>query len=144
MSRSGEAILLGAFLWSGLIFTGCQQGPHPATTLPEGELAAEDAADVVVLEPDLIPDITVPERGVRAARLPDGRLKVQARLINTAGEELSIQIQTVFKDGEGFVTESPSNWTFYILSDGDSLNYECSSLNAKATTYVVKVRRAES
>jgi hypothetical protein len=117
----------------------CAQGPaYKAETLGKDQKAVEDQVNVVVLEMDLISKVK--DIGTQAVRMPDGRLKVQSRLLNTANKDLHLQIQTVFKDDSGFTTEKETPWEHTLLSAGDSLNYEVYSYNDKATKFVIKVR----
>ena len=129
---------LAILLLAGLAMA-CAQGPaYKAETLGKDQKAVEDQVNVVVLEMDLISKVK--DIGTQATRLPDGRLKVQSRLLNQSGNDLHLQIQTVFKDDSGFTTERETPWEHQLLSKGDSLNYETTSFNEKATKFVVKVR----
>ncbi|MFO0981853.1 MAG: hypothetical protein U1E76_08950 [Planctomycetota bacterium] len=122
-----------------VVAMGCQQGPaYPAKTLGKEEKPVEDQVNVVVLAPDLLG--RVKDIGTQATRLDDGRLKVQSRLQNTAGKDLHLQLQTVFKDDKGFTTEESTPFEHVLLNKGDSLNYEKTSFNDKATRFVVKVQ----
>jgi hypothetical protein len=136
MNLKPTFLVLYAFLLS------CQQGPpYAPKNLSEDEKPVEDTMNVVSLEQDLAGKIK--DLGTRAMRLQDGRLKVQSRLLNTSGSDLHIQIQVVFKDDSGFSTGDETPWKHELLARGNSLNYETTSLNEKATRYVIKVREVK-
>lgn len=72
----------------------------------------------------------------------DGRLHLQVELKNNRGDDLHFQIQTIFKDAQGFMLSDQSNWEHVIIPRQSSYRYSCTSMSKLAKHYLVRVRRS--
>lgn len=127
------AVALG-FAFTAL--TGCVswKGPEPLQTFKplketSSVLAADEAASKLVAMSQL-----------QADRESDGRLKLVLELNNLSSLDLPVQVQTVFRDGEGSLYGDETNWQMVTLPGGGDYRYEVVSLQPKADSFVVQIR----
>ncbi len=76
----------------------------------------------------------------QVARGEDDRLEVVLELANLSSLDLEIQVQTVFRDGDGRLISDETNWRMLVLPGSGSARYEVRSLSAEAESFVVQVR----
>ncbi|MBF0217780.1 MAG: hypothetical protein HQL30_12405 [Candidatus Omnitrophica bacterium] len=74
-----------------------------------------------------------------SSRTEDGRLTVSSKFINKTKGKLEVQIQTVFKDENGEMTDQ-TNWELVLVPSGSYYYYKAASLNSKAKDYTIKCR----
>lgn len=80
--------------------------------------------------------------GFVEARLPDGRLQVGCQLRNKERRRIQVQVQCVFKDGQGFSTGDETPWENLILTENATETVRFTSMNNQAASYLVRVRQA--
>jgi len=119
----------------GLIL-GCHKGPYVPVTEPQA--AAENYQTVVLLGPKLADLIAV--EGQKAEYTEDGRLKVYANIRNRSKKRLTVQVQTVFKDENGFSTGDETAWETMIITDLSQTTYSAVAQNSEARRYTIRVR----
>ena len=99
----------------------------------------EDNARFVLL--DKATQYSVTCGSLEEARLPDGRLQVHANLRNRESRRIQIQVNCVFKDGQGFVVEDTPFQNFF-LDENAQEGVSFTSANDKAQRYTIRVRQA--
>jgi uncharacterized protein YcfL len=73
----------------------------------------------------------------------DGRLIVKAKLMNRYTTTLRVQIQTVFKDEQGFPTGDETNWELILIPAKAYYYYEAKAMNTKAKKYTIRCKYAK-
>ena len=72
----------------------------------------------------------------------DGRLLAHIELKNNRNRDLHLQIQTVFRDGQGAQLSDQSNWEYIIIPRQSTHLYSCTSMQKSAATYQVRIRKS--
>ena len=118
--------------------TGCQSG---GAFLPKNttKYNVEDSSNFVLMDSMVQRSVTSP--GIQTNRLPDGRLEVVANIRNREGRRIQVQVQCVFKDGQGFEVDS-TPWNTLILTERAQESVRFVSLNNQAQRFTVRVRQA--
>ena len=78
--------------------------------------------------------------GQRAKWTDANLLEVQARLRNRTEKPLQVEVQTVFKDKQGFSVNVITTWHRLIFEPNETKTYVVNSLNAKARRFTIRVR----
>jgi uncharacterized protein YcfL len=117
---------------------GCEspKGAYAPTSQPE--YALENTLNVVLLNSELAGSLAV--EGQRASYAEDGRLQVFANIRSRTPKRLTIQVQTVFKDENGFSTGDETAWETIILTELSQTTYQSIAQNTKARRYTIRVR----
>lgn len=77
------------------------------------------------------------------SKTEDLRLIVKAKLMNRYTQTLRVQIQTVFKDKDGFATGDETNWELVLIPAKAYYYYEAKAMNTRAEKYVIRCRYAK-
>ena len=99
----------------------------------------EDSSRFVLLDSGAQHSVTSP--GIQESRLPDGRLQVRANLRNRENRRIQVQVNCVFKDGQGFVVED-TPFQNVFLDENAQEGVEFVSANNQAQRYTIRVREA--
>lgn len=122
------------------LFTGCKSHDTGAY-LPENTAKnnLEDSAQFVLFDKGAQYSVTCD--GIQQQRLPDGRLQVAANVRNRENRRIQVQMNCVFKDGQGFtVEETPFQNLF--LDENAQQGVQFVSANSTAQRYTIRVRQA--
>jgi uncharacterized protein YcfL len=119
--------------------TGCKT--HEGAYLPVNSTThnLEDSASFVLLDAGAQRSIT--SSGIQSTRLSDGRLQVSANVRNRENRRLQVQVNCVFKDGQGFVVED-TPFRSVFLDENAQEGVTFTSANDKAQRFTVRVREA--
>jgi len=117
---------------------GCSTHKGAYVPVTEPDATQENRETVVLLEEDLEDVIAV--EGQQAKYGEDGRLQVFANLRNREEERVTIQVQTVFKDENGFSTGDETAWETIILTELSQHTYQSIAQNPKARKYTIRIR----
>ncbi|MBI4028395.1 MAG: YcfL family protein [Verrucomicrobia bacterium] len=119
-----------------LLCFGCAgEGPYvPAQRQPSPEL--ENTA--VILDESLADRIAVDSQN--AEHTAQGKLKGMANVRNRTNQDLSIQVQTVFRDDNGFSIGDDTAWETVILTANETRTISATSTSKKAERYTIRVR----
>jgi uncharacterized protein YcfL len=117
---------------------GCSSHKGAYVPVTEPHAAHENVQTVVLLEEDLEDLIAV--EGQKAQYTEDGRLQVFANLRNREEERVTIQVQTMFKDENGFSTGDETAWETIILTELSQTTYQSVAMNNKARKYTIRIR----
>src|SRR5262249_21850041 len=88
------------------LFSGCASPSHDTGAYrPQNTTVnnLEDSAQFVLFDQGA--QYSVTSDGLQQERLADGRLQVAANVRNRENRRIQVQINCVFKDGQGFVVE---------------------------------------
>lgn len=119
-----------------LLCFGCaNEGPYrPAQREPSPEI--ENSA--VILDEKLTPSIAVDAQ--HAERTAQGKLKVMSNLRNRTHQDLTVQVQTVFRDANGFSTDDDTPWETLVLTANETRTMSVISTTSKADRYTMRIR----
>lgn len=120
----------------GLTLAACApwQGPKPL----QAWKAAGTADDVVALDKAAHTLVAVQTRSVQ--RTPDGRMAVRLELANLSDQDLTVQVQTLFRDAKGVPTGEDTPFEAVVLPGMGSTLYETASLGTDAQSFTVQVK----
>lgn len=125
-----------------LLSPGCASSSHDhGAYLPQDATVnnVEDSARFVLLDAGAQYSITC--SGIQETRLQDGRLQILANLRNRENRRLQIQVDCVFKDGQGFTLEQTPFQNFF-LDENATEGIKFVSANEKPQRYTIRVRQA--
>ena len=119
------------------VTVGCQQ---PATYSPKSVGPTQkDESRIVYYDPSLRDSLRVKEQGEQ--KLAGGLKEARVTFVNNADKTLNMWVLAEFKDGSGRRTEAPSNWQRLRVLPHQPFPYSVNSLNERATTYTIHVRK---
>jgi hypothetical protein len=125
------------------LFSGCaSSGGHDhGAYMPQNASGgnAEDTAPFVLFDAGAQYSVTCTQ--IQQQRLTDGRLQVAANVRNRENRRIQVQVNCVFKDGQGFVVEETPFKNFF-LDENAQEGVQFVSLNDKAQRYTIRVREA--
>lgn len=121
-----------------LSLAGCE-GAYRARRNTRADL--ENRESVVVLTSKLRDTIAVESQ--RAKWSPANLLEIQARLRNRTEKPVQVEVQTVFKDADGFSTNDNTVWTRMLFEPNETKIYRVNSLNTKARRFTIRIRETE-
>ena len=127
---------LASMLAAVTLTFGCHKGAYEARTEPQA--AYENTETVVLLGGDIRRSIAV--EGQQAKLAEDGRLQVFANIRNRWTKRLTVQVQTVFKDENGFSTGDETAWETMIITERSQTSYQTTSQNTNARKYTIRIR----
>lgn len=118
-----------------LLLPACFKGPKPL----RAAAGVDEAGDIVALHGKIYRKVEIANQVTRP--LPDGRLEVRVELANRSRKDLPVQIQTVFRDGEGMLMSDSTAFEVVVLPAGGSKLYEVKSLQPGPASHLVQVRK---
>jgi uncharacterized protein YcfL len=121
---------------------GCATSSETGALLPENteHFGQEKDASFVLMDSGAQRSVT--HSGIRSATLPDGRLEASALVRNRESRRLQVQVQCVFKDGNGHSTGDETPWQTLILTENGMETVTFQSMNDKARAFTFRVREA--
>ena len=99
----------------------------------------EDSAPFVLFDKGAQYSVTC--SGLEPQRLADGRLQIAANIRNRENRRIQVQINCVFKDGQGFPLEE-TPFQNLILDENAQEGIQFVSLYDRAQRYTIRVREA--
>lgn len=124
-----------------VLITGCWSVPAKGIKPKKASQLYEETETFVYLSRGLNKQLLLADQAVSTTE--DGRLVVKAKLFNKRAEDLRVQIQTVFKDSDGYPTGDETNWELIIIPHNAYYYYEAKAMNTKGQKYVCRCRYAE-
>jgi hypothetical protein len=128
------------FLLMVLFLSGCATVPGKGITATKKSDLYEDTETLVMLDRKIRKFLYVVDQSETLTE--DGRLVVNARFMNKTKGTLEVQIQTLFKDANGNITDE-TNWELILVPSKSHYYYEAKSLNDRARKYTIKCRSVE-
>jgi uncharacterized protein YcfL len=119
----------------GIFTFGCEGAYRPAK-IPGADV--ENTETFVLFTKKLKGQVTV--EGQRAKWTGANLLEVQARIRNRTEKPLQVEVQTVFKDDQGFSVNDTSAWKRLIFEPNETKIYRVNSINSKARNFTIRVR----
>ncbi|MFA6129690.1 MAG: hypothetical protein WC731_01725 [Candidatus Omnitrophota bacterium] len=120
---------------------GCASVPAKGIKPKKASQLYEETETFVYLSKGLNKQLMLADQAISATE--DGRLVVKAKLFNKLAEDLRAQIQTIFKDKDGYPTGDETNWELVVIPHNAYYYYEAKAMNTKAEKYVTRCRYAE-
>jgi hypothetical protein len=118
----------------------CAEGPTVPASNPKSPEAA--GAPVVLLDEDMEDNIAVDQ--VRFGRTSNNLLAVQANIRNRTDHDISIQVQTLYRDQFGnalyFNPGDETPWMNMVVTANSTTPYRSQSLSAAAQNFTVRIR----
>ncbi len=131
--RSLGALALIAAL--ALPAAGCAwKGPAEAQTWS----GVKAGPDVITLDKAAYKLVAVQNKTIE--RLGDGRLEVRLELANLSSKDLSVQVQTLYRDKDGVLLDDATPFEMVTLPGNGSKLYKATSLKPTAETYTVQIK----
>lgn len=127
------------------LLSGCAAGPYH--TIPyDLKQDKERNIKVVILDKDLDNQfsskrVVILNQGTDWTE--DKRLKVYCEIRNMKNEMLRLQIQTVFRDEQGFQVGDDTNWELVLIPGYVTYAYRTTAFNPKAKDYTIRIRKAK-
>lgn len=116
------------------VLVGCWRGPAPVQTFP----GVTRGVDVVALDDAAWQLVAVQSRSVSTN--PDGRMTIKLELANLSALDVDIQVQALFRDGQGMpVAENPP-FEMIVLPGGGSRLYEVRSLQPGSSSFTIQIQ----
>jgi hypothetical protein len=128
-------VLLAVFI------AGCASVPAKGIKPKKVSQYYEETETFVFLSKGLNKKLLLSEQA--SSLTEDGRLTVKAKLFNTLPGDTRVQLQTIFKGGDGFPTGDETNWELIVIPHNAYYYYEAKAMNTKGTKYVTRCRYAE-
>ena len=128
-------------LFFAVLIAGCASVPAKGIKPKKASQLYEETEPFVYLNKGLNKQLMLVDVAVSSTE--DGRLVVKAKLFNKLAEDLRVQIQTIFKDKDGYPTGDQTNWELILIPHNAHYYYETKAMNTKAKGYVSRCRYAE-
>jgi hypothetical protein len=122
-----------------VLLSGCASSSGPYPPRETSSNYPEDSAPFVLFDEGARNSVTCD--GLQPQRLADGRLQIAANVRNLENRRIQVQINCVFKDGQGFVVEE-TPFQNLILDENAQEGVKFVSLNDQALRYTIRVRQA--
>jgi uncharacterized protein YcfL len=142
MSKFWSAIglIVGVFLLGG-----CAAGPYH--TIPyDVQQDNERNLKVVILDKELDNQFGSKRIVILTKKTDlteDQRLKVYCEIRNMKEKLLRLQIQTVFRDEQGFQIGDDTNWELVLVPGNATYAYTTTAFSTKAKDYTIRIRKAQ-
>ena len=120
----------------GFMLIGCaHEGPYvPSQRQP----APEFENTTVVLDREISGLVAVDLQ--HAERTHQGKLKGMANIRNRTNQDLTLQVQTVFRDVNGFSINDDTSWDTIVLTANETRTVGATSTTPKADRYTIRIR----
>jgi hypothetical protein len=134
-------LMLSSLATAALFTAGCGSTYDKGPYLPQKSETPpyESSQPLVLLDPGVQYSVTC--SGLMEQTLGDGRLEVSAQIRNRENRRLEVQVNCVFKDAAGVVTEE-TPFTTLILTENATEQAKFTSMNNQAKKYTIRVRQA--
>jgi len=132
--------VVGIFLLSGCASGPYHNIPYDVTQDKERNLK------IVVLDKDLDNQFSSKRIVILAQKTEfteDNRLKVYCEIRNMKEQMLRVQIQTIFRDEQGFQIGDDTNWELVLIPGYATYAYKTAAFNPKAKDYTIRIRKAQ-
>lgn len=137
------------FVFSSIVviflLNGCAAGPYHAIPY-DIKQDKERNLKVVILDKDLDNQFSSKRVVILSQKTEwteDNRLKVYCEIRNMKDEMLRLQIQTVFRDEQGFQLGDDTNWELILIPRYTTYAYKTAAFNPKAKDYTIRIRKAQ-
>ena len=124
-----------AMLIAILCFGCASEGPYvPSQRTPSPEIENT----TVLLDKELADLIAVDSQD--AERTSQGKLKGKANVRNRTNQDMTVQVQTVFRDDNGYSIGDDTAWETVILTANETRTITATSTSKKAERYTIRIR----
>ncbi|MDB6063884.1 MAG: hypothetical protein JWR26_92 [Pedosphaera sp.] len=137
-------IAFSLLVLTGALMTGCEVTPvdHGAYLPVNTTVNDLENHEVLVLLDQRV-QTSVTCSGIQQRTAPDGRLELTANIRNRENRRIQVQVNCVFKDGQGFPTEGEeAPFQNLILTENAQEPVHFMALNDKAKRYTIRIREA--
>jgi len=123
------------------LIAGCNSVPAKGIAPIKASQLYEETETFVYLDKGLNKQLMLVDQATSSTE--DARLIVKAKLFNKLAQDLRVQLQTIFKDANGYPTGDETNWELVVIPHNAYYYYDVTAMNAKAAKYVTRCRYAE-
>ncbi len=127
-------------LAAALLLGGCATDPGSTVTQDSTKYTIESTEKFARL--DKATQAAVSCTGLQERLLPDGRMEVVASVRNSSAAPLRVQVNCVFKDGQGFTTGDETAFQNLTLAENSTEAVRFTAANREAKNYTIRVRQA--
>jgi uncharacterized protein YcfL len=121
-------------------FAGCASEPQSLAPPDSTRYSLENTENFDLLDKATQTAITC--TGVHPHTLADGRLEIVVNVKNRGAEPISVQINCVFKDEQGFSTNDETPFQTLTLAGNATEAVRFAATNAQSKKYTIRVRQA--
>jgi hypothetical protein len=137
-------------IWTSAVVIGClsmlsvgchrglMEGPYQGITVPEAALEQREA--IVILDGPTSGRVAIDKQNFRHDT--EGKLEVFADIRNRTNSDLSIDVQTVYKDESGIPVDTTA-WSRMTLGPNETQTYKNISINDSPKRYTIRIRGGE-
>lgn len=126
---------IGGIVAGATLVLGCASGPWIIRDDPASSI--EEREKYLVFDRELYEFIRLVKS--RASRTSDGRLVVDVELKNITSRDLVLQVQTVFRDEQHFLSGDSTTWQHITIPPYSTHNLHICSLSPKAVDFNVRI-----
>lgn len=120
---------------AGLLIGCATEGPY----VPAGrEPGVEQENTAVIMDSEIADKIAVDTQN--AERTQQGKLRAMANIRNRSNDDITVQVQTVFRDLNGFSINDDTSWETIVLTANETKSVTATSTSRKAERYTVRIR----
>lgn len=126
------------------LLAGCAAGPYHSIPYDVAQ-DKERNLKVVILDKQLDNQFATKRVVILAKKTDlteDGRLKVYCEIRNMKDDLLRLQVQTIFRDEQGFQIGDDSNWELVLIPGYSTTAYKMTAFTDKAKDYTIRIRTA--
>jgi hypothetical protein len=109
-------------------------GPQALQTWPE----VGDAPEIVALDKAAWKLVAVQKRSMTIT--PDGQAQISLELANLSAKDLSVQVQTIFRNKDGMLTGDETSWQMVRIPGNATWLYEVKSLQPHPGSYLIQIK----
>lgn len=139
--KSQSGTLLICTLSLIVFLSGCARNEGSYTTVDPTRSTQELTTPLALMDKRV-------QNSIKAAgpfekvRKGDGRLRVNANIMNRDNRRIQVQVQCVFKDENGYSINDETPWQNVILTENSVKGLTFNSLSDKAVNFTIRVRQA--
>lgn len=125
-----------SLLFLSFLYFGCTtEGPYvPSQRQPSPEVENT----FVMMDQELSGLIAVDMQD--AKRTLKGKLRALANMRNRTNQDLTVQVQTIFRDAKGFSIGDDTSWETIVLTANETRTIDTTSTSKKADRFNMRVR----
>jgi len=134
--------LSGLIVAAGILLATAGCTSEPGVTAPQDttKFMVENTEKFVLLDRTTLDAVRC--TGLQERVLPDNRLEVVANVKNRENHRVVVQVNCVFKDGQGFSTGDETPFRTLSLAENSTETVRFTAANTLAKRYTIRVRQA--
>jgi uncharacterized protein YcfL len=120
------------------VLSGCSVAPEVSSTQDSTKFTVENTDHFAALDPAAAAAVMC--TGLQERTLGDGRLEVVANVKNRGNDVAKVQVQCLFMDDQGEVSEDGAPWQSLAIAGDATTVVRFTAANTSAKKYAIKAR----